>query len=129
MYQQTKTHEVLESSHCRPDRNEFDSSERFFPTEPSYVGSPFANDFGNEYDGFFDGTKEHDIFLTELLDDALNDLSCEESASQKHSAIGSESYLSDQLCISSYAQPDTYWNGNGVYGNKNAEMSQLQVNN
>ncbi|CAM8900027.1 unnamed protein product [Rhodiola kirilowii] len=118
--------EVYGSCHDLLDINELESLDSLIQPGLPYVGSPFVRDFGNVYDEFQDGTGEQDILLTELLDEALNDLSCEESASQKHSAIGSESYLSDQLCDSSYRQPDTYWIGNGVYGNQDAEMSQLQ---
>uniref|UniRef100_A0A7N1A0X6 NAC domain-containing protein n=1 Tax=Kalanchoe fedtschenkoi TaxID=63787 RepID=A0A7N1A0X6_KALFE len=115
---------VYESNHNLLDNNEFDST--LIPEDLPYVGSPFASDFGYRYNGFQDGTGEQDIVLTELLDEVLNDLPCEESASHKNSAIGSGSYLSDQLCVLSYRQSDTYGIGNGIYGNKDVEMSQLQ---
>lgn len=56
---------------------------------PYYMGSPFANDFGNYQDGllFQDGTSEQDISLSDLLGD-----SCEES-SQRNSVAGSDGQL------------------------------------
>uniref|UniRef100_A0A7N0UG73 NAC domain-containing protein n=1 Tax=Kalanchoe fedtschenkoi TaxID=63787 RepID=A0A7N0UG73_KALFE len=118
--------EVYESNNDLLDSHEFDSFGSLIQKDLPYVGSPFASDFGFRYDVFQDSTGEQDIFLTELLDEVFNDFSCEESASQKNSAIGSESYLSDQLCVSPYGQSDAYGIGNGIYGNKDAEMSQLR---
>ncbi|KAL9670099.1 hypothetical protein QQ045_007650 [Rhodiola kirilowii] len=114
--------EAYESIHDQLDRNDFDSLLSLNQSDLPQVGSPFANDFGNDCDGFQDGTGEQDIFLTELMDEVLHDFSCEESASQKNSTFESESYLSDQP----YGQPDNYGIRNGVYGDKDAEISHLQ---
>ncbi|KAF8412048.1 hypothetical protein HHK36_000001 [Tetracentron sinense] len=72
---------------------------------PSYFDSPYANDFGNDHYGgqFIDGTSEQNVSITEFLDAVLNnqdEYSCEESTSQKNSAVESETPKGDQIVMS-----------------------------
>ncbi|XP_031395175.1 protein NTM1-like 9 [Punica granatum] len=89
-----------------------------------YVGSPFANDFGNDHDGllFQDGTSEQDISLTELLDEVFNnhDDSCEESTSQKNSVVGGEIHVN-------LAGP-SFFKDSGLFSDTDTQMAQIQHN-
>lgn len=95
------------------------------------IGSPFASDFGNDHNGFHfqDGTGEQDAYLTELLDEVFNnECSGEESVSQKNSVVGSETQLSDHVCLlSDRMQGNSYVEGSRTYGEIDAEMAHMQV--
>ncbi|XWS38111.1 hypothetical protein CRYUN_Cryun19dG0102200 [Craigia yunnanensis] len=105
-------------------------SSHFFEDLPLCMDSPYASDFGHDQNGFHvqDGTGEQDISFS-LLDEVLNnhDDSCEESNSRKNLVAGTEMPLSGNVFISKTIPPETsYLKQNGIYGDTDTEMLQLQ---
>uniref|UniRef100_A0A5B6YH27 NAC domain-containing protein n=1 Tax=Davidia involucrata TaxID=16924 RepID=A0A5B6YH27_DAVIN len=96
-----------------------------------YMDSPFANDFGNDHNGlhFQDGTCEQDVCLTELLEALQNhdENSCEESTSQKNSAVGSETQMPGHVPLLPQGSPEnSYLKDRGFYSDMDADMTQAQ---
>lgn len=123
-----------EPNHGQIDCKVFSPLRSQYHTElPPYADSPFACEFGNDYNGlnFQDGTDEQDVYLTELLGEVFNnhdEHSCEESTSQKNSVIGSETCLpSDNIFMLTEGHPgNPHVEGNGVYSDTDAEVAQMQ---
>ncbi|KAJ6776608.1 putative proteinC DOMAIN-CONTAINING PROTEIN 91 [Salix koriyanagi] len=79
-----------------------------------YMDSPYANDFGNDQNGFpfQDFSGEQDVSITELLDDFFNnhDECSGEETSQNNLGVGRETQLSGQIPPANSYVPD-----NGIY--------------
>lgn len=94
-----------------------------------YMDSPFADNFGNDHNGFhfLDGTCEQDASLTELLEVLKNhdELSCEDSNSQKNSGFGSENQMCGNIHWLPHALPGD--KDRGFYNDADTDMGQMQV--
>ncbi|XAR70082.1 hypothetical protein NMG60_11026829 [Bertholletia excelsa] len=93
----------------------------------TYVGSPFANDFGNNQDGMYfqDGTSEQDVSFSEILEILGNrdEYNYEDSTRVKISAGGGEGELSKHILVSPNGLSCSSIKNRGSYNDTDTDMA------
>ncbi|XP_073042988.1 protein NTM1-like 9 isoform X2 [Primulina eburnea] len=103
-----------------------------FNDSENCIGSPFADDFGNDHNGlhFQDGTSEQDASLSDLLEvlQKNDNYLCKESANPEHSAAARESLIPWHMDdLDQIQSASSKVNDGKLYGETDKMMVQAQI--